>query len=110
MLAQEGTQAERSSADDSQPNHAPKKRGNLAATLDPLLQPRRSAGQPGRPKGVSNYEWTPETDRLLADLCAKRGAATAKRIMGRKIQECRPTKSEEHTSELQSLRHLVCRL
>src|SRR5205814_8123435 len=23
---------------------------------------------------------------------------------------CRPTRSEEHTSELQSLRHLVCRL
>ena len=93
MRAPEETQAERRSADDSQPNHAPKKRGNLAATLDPLLEPRRSAGQPGRPKGVRNYEWTPETDRLLADLCAKRGAATAKRIMGRKIQEGRPTKA-----------------
>lgn len=93
MRAPEETLAERSSADDSQPNHAPKRRGNLAATLDPLLQPRRSAGQPGRPKGVSNYEWTPETDRLLTELCAKRGAATAKRIMGRKIQEGRPTKA-----------------
>ena len=93
MHVQEGTQVERSSADDSQPNHALKKRGNLAATLDPLLEPRRSAGQPGRPKGVRNYEWTPETNRLLADLCAKRGAATAKRIMGRKIQEGRPTKA-----------------
>jgi len=44
-------------------------------------------------QGVRNYEWTPETDTLLADLCAKRGAATAKRIMGRKIQEGRLTKS-----------------
>src|ERR1039457_6941912 len=35
---QQGTQAKRSSmADDIQPDHAPKKRGNLAATLDPLL-------------------------------------------------------------------------
>ena len=93
MHAQEGTQGKRSSADDSQPNHAPKKRGNLAATLDPLLEPRRSAGQPGRPKGVSNYEWTPETDRLLVELCAKRGAAKAKHIVGRKIQEGRPTEA-----------------
>ena len=77
----------------SQPNHAPKKRGDLAATLDPLLEPRRSAGQPGRTRGVSNYEWTPETDRLLAELCAKRGAAKAKHIVGRKIQEGRPTEA-----------------
>jgi hypothetical protein len=41
--------------------------------------------------GVSRYEWTPETDKLLVDLCAKRGAATAKRIIGRKIQEGRET-------------------
>ena len=102
MHVQEGTQVERSSADDSQPNHAPKKRGNLAATLDPLLEPRRSAGQPGRPKGVSNYEWTPETDRLLADLCAKRGAATAKRILGRKIQEGRPTNCAQTGQRAQS--------
>jgi len=93
MHVQEGTQVERSSADDSQPNHAPKKRGNLAATLDPLLEPRRSAGQPGRPKGVRNTNGLPETDKFLADLCAKRGAATAKRIMGRRIQEGRPTKA-----------------
>src|SRR5258705_7848575 len=28
----------------------------------------------------------------------------------KKIEEVRPSRSEEHTSELQSLRHLVCRL
>ena len=79
--------------DDGRPNHAPKKRGNLAATLDPLLEPRYSAAQPGRPKGASNYEWAPETDRLLVDLCEKLGAAKAKRVVGRKIQENRPTEA-----------------
>src|SRR5450759_3443482 len=69
---QEGTRAERSSmADDSQADRSPKKRGNLAATLDPLLEPRVSAGRPGRPKGSGNYEWTPEADGLIMELCAK---------------------------------------
>jgi hypothetical protein len=91
---QEGTPAKRSSmADDSQPDQAPKKRGNLAVTLDPLLEPRLSTGRPGRPKGSGNYEWTPEADSLLMDLCAKWGPAKAKRIMGRKIQECRPAEA-----------------
>ena len=92
MHAPEEGQARLSSGDDNQPNHvSKKKRGNLSATLDPLLAPRRPAGQPGRQVGVSRYEWTPETDKLLVDLCAKRGAATAKRIIGRKIQEGRET-------------------
>ena len=92
MHAPEEGQSRLSSADDNRPNHVPKKkRGNLSATLDPLLAPRRPAGQPGRQVGVSRYEWTPETDKLLVDLCAKRGAATAKRIIGRKIQEGRET-------------------
>ena len=91
---QQGAQAKRSSiASDIQPDHEPKKRGNLAATLDPLLQPRLAAGQPGRPKGASNYEWTPETDSLLVELCAKWGAAKAKRIIGRRIQDCRSTEA-----------------
>jgi hypothetical protein len=78
-------------ADDSTSNHAPKKRGNLAATLDQDLEPRLSPGQPGRRKGTSNYEWTPETDKLLTELCAKCGVAKAKRLVGRRIQEERPT-------------------
>ena len=57
VIDQRGTQTKRNStADDIQPDHAPKKRGNLAATLDPLLEPRLSTGHPGRPKGASNYE------------------------------------------------------
>ena len=90
MQSAEGAQA-RGRSDHSEKNHAPKRRGNLSATLDPLLAPRLPAGQPGRQVGVSRYEWTPETDKLLVDLCAKRGAATAKRIIGRKIQEGRQT-------------------
>ena len=33
--------------------------------------------------------WTPEADGLLIELCTRWGAATAKRVMGRKIQESR---------------------
>lgn len=93
MRAQEGAQSKRSSADECQPDRPPKKRGDLAAKLNPLLKPRLSPGQPGRPKGASNYEWTPETDRLLGDLCSKWGAAKAKNIIGRKLQEGRPTEA-----------------
>jgi len=96
----EGIQARPRSEGDSEPNHTPKKRGNLAATLDPLLEPRRKGGRPGRPKGGSNYEWTPETDKLLADLCAKWGAARAKRIVGRKIREGRPAESATSADSL----------
>jgi hypothetical protein len=91
MHAPEGREITLRTVDGGQANPGLKKRGNLAATLDPLLKPRRGAGRPGRPKGASNYEWTPEADRLLAELCATRGAAKAKRIVGRKIQEGRPT-------------------
>ena len=87
MHAQEGAQGKRGSADDRRPDHAPKKRGDLTATLNPLLEPRLSPGQPGRRRGVSNYEWAPETDRLLVELCAKWGAAKAKHIIGRRLQE-----------------------
>ena len=87
MQAQDGAQGKRGSEDDHRPDHAPKKRGDLTATLNPLLEPRLSPGQPGRRRGVSNYEWTPETDRLLVELCAKWGAAKAKHIIGRRLQE-----------------------
>ena len=74
------------------PKTGSKTRGNLAATLDPLLRPRRSAGPIGRPKGARNYEWTPEIDRLLAELCAERAPA-AKRSVGRAIQQTRASAS-----------------
>ena len=77
-------------ADDSTSSRPSKKRGSLATTLDQELEPRLPPGQPGRPKGTSNYEWTPEIDRLLVELCERSGTAKAKRVVGRKIQEDRP--------------------
>lgn len=77
-------------ADDSTSNRPSKKRGNLAATLDRELEARLPPGQPGRPKGTTNYEWTPETDKLLVELCERSGTTKAKRLVGRRIQEDRP--------------------
>ena len=74
-------------ADDSTSNRPSKKRGNLAATLDQELEARLPPGKPGRPKGTNNYQWTPETDKLLVELCERSGAAKAKRLVGRKILE-----------------------
>ena len=69
-----------------------KARGNLAATLDPLLRPRRSPGSIGRPRGARNYEWTPETDQLLIEMC-KKPVPAAKRAVARALQKGRPTAS-----------------
>ena len=76
-------------ADDSTSNRPSKKRGNLAATLDQELEARLPPGKPGRPKGTNNYQWTPETDKLLVELCERSGAAKAKRLVGRRILEDR---------------------
>ena len=75
--------------DDSTSNRPSKKRGNLAATLDQELEARLPPGKPGRPKGTNNYQWTPETDKLLVELCERSGAAKAKRLVGRRILEDR---------------------
>ena len=66
---------------------ARKKKGSLAAHLDPLLEPRRAPGRPGRPKGAANYKWTPEADRVLTELCERLGPTKAKPIMQRKLAE-----------------------
>lgn len=90
VVEQKGNQvSDGSGAIGREPKREPKKRGSLAATLDPLLNPRLSAGRPGRPKGAGNYEWTPETDKLLMELCVSKGVAAAKRAIGRKMQERR---------------------
>src|ERR1039458_10667463 len=49
---------------------------------------------------------------MSGSLCVKRTFRNAPEttITPGRIQEPTPTRSEEHTSELQSLRHLVCRL
>ena len=63
--------------------------GSLGETLDSTLEPRVSPGRPGRSKGSHNYEWTPETDRILEELCAKYGPAKTKSIMQKKLMEMR---------------------
>lgn len=78
----------RSHANLGPPKAGLKTRGNLAATLDPQLRPRRSAGQIGRPKGSRNFDWTPEIDRLLTELCAEQSPA-AKRIVGKVLVQAR---------------------
>ena len=64
-----------------------KKKGSLAVELDPYLVPRLAPGQPGRPKGSANYEWSPEADNTLIDLCKRLGPTRAKPIMQRKLLE-----------------------
>jgi hypothetical protein len=81
-------------ADATESKQGPKKRGNLAATLDPLLEPRVPIGRCGRPKGTGNYEWTPEIDKLLIESYAKWGAAKAKRVVGLKLQESRAAEAK----------------
>jgi len=84
------SQLVRDEEDDSTSNRPSKKRGNLSETLDRELEARLPPGQPGRPKGTTNYEWTPETDKLLVELCERSGTTKAKRLVGRRIQEDRP--------------------
>jgi len=64
-----------------------KKKGSLAAELDPLLRPRLAPGHPGRPKGSANYKWTPDADRTLVELCKRLGPTRTKPIMQRKLLE-----------------------
>lgn len=68
---------------------ARKRRGNLAQTLDRTLEPRLSPGRPGRPKGCRAYEWTPEIDRVLEELCSKFGPTRAKGVIGKQMLEMR---------------------
>src|SRR5205814_4673735 len=49
----------------------------------------------------------PYTTLFRSDPCAAGGAAP---LLGSGPAQAFPSRSEEHTSELQSLRHLVCRL
>jgi excisionase family DNA binding protein len=68
---------------------ARKPRGNLAETLDRTLEPRLAPFRRGRPNGTSNYEWTPEIDTVLAELCTKFGPAKAKSVVGKQVLEMR---------------------
>jgi hypothetical protein len=66
-----------------------KPRGNLAETLDRTLEPRVAACRRGRPNGAPNYQWTPEIDTLLTELCGKFGPGKAKTVVGKQVVEMR---------------------
>ena len=88
-----------------------KKKGRLGATLDPLLVPRLSPGQTGRPNGAANYDWTAEADSLLIDLCQKWGPTKAKQIMRRKLQEFRIGDSEARPDSIRkAVEHRMAKL
>lgn len=86
MLEQNSTAA----ADKQEPQKLRKKGGNLSQTLDRTLEPRIPQGKPGRPKGIRNYEWTPEMDKLLAELWQKYDPAKAKAVMRKRLLEFCP--------------------
>src|SRR5258705_5335280 len=71
------------------------------STLFPYTTLFRSAGVPLEslprlpPAGVPSVDWPPDERR---------------RVVALRLVAPQPERSEEHTSELQSLRHLVCRL
>src|SRR5262245_64370248 len=52
-----------------------------------------------------------EYPRSIGGRCDQLNRSARQRYLGRHgLHRCGPHRSEEHTSELQSLRHLVCRL
>src|ERR1039458_10786780 len=59
-------------------------------------------------RGIRKVSWAPRPVRDVSRLGARHGQAPARRTDHSEIKAHR--RSEEHTSELQSLRHLVCRL
>ena len=84
-----------------------RKKGNLKATLDRMLEPRVPPGRPGRPKGCGNYQWTPEMDESLKDLCARLGPSTAKRVMQKRLIEMRASKPGDYNPKPDSVRNAV---
>jgi hypothetical protein len=84
-----------------------RKKGDLQATLDLMLEPRVPPGRPGRPKGCGNYQWAPKMDESLKDLCARLGPSTAKRMMQKRLIEMRASKPGEYRPRPDSVRNAV---
>ena len=84
-----------------------KEKGDLKETLDQTLVPRLPLGKPGRPKGCGNYQWTPETDRILVDLYERLGPSTAKGIMQKKLLGERGSGPREFKPRPDSVRNAV---
>jgi hypothetical protein len=107
-LGEENHEPERkSSATDKLLHKLRKKKGDLKGTLDGTLEARLPPGKSGRPEGARNYEWTPETDRILEDLCDRLGPSTAKRIMQKKLLDGRGCDPGEFKPRPDSVRTAV---
>src|SRR5262245_63105701 len=76
------------------------------STLFPYTTLFRS-GQVREPGGERGFE---EAGELLLQLGLEARAHRPHCVDEREARPLEPVRSEEHTSELQSLRHLVCRL
>ena len=85
-------------------NEPPKPR--LAETLDRTLEPRVAPGNPGRPKGAGNYEWTPEMDKVLTELWTKFRTASGglfakvENVMAKRLMELFPHESNPRKDSL----------
>src|SRR3989441_7703299 len=75
--------------------------------------PRPSSAVPAQPRGIEQVIKA-AVDRGASDLHIKAGDVFRARIDGKLValtkHRLTPERSEEHTSELQSLAYLVCRL
>src|SRR5205823_14763491 len=100
--------------------HPPPARGHPYPTRrssDLLVQPLQEAGEAADPaERIVDRELRPGAKVRIAGIGRRRQAAVASIVVGeakpgrvRTEQRCEH-KSEEHTSELQSLAYLVCRL
>src|SRR5258705_3722797 len=79
------------------------------STLFPYTTLFRSRNGSVQRRGAAFAADVPERDAQLLRAVGKKIVQVAARILSAR-QVCGDLRSEEHTSELQSLRHLVCRL
>src|SRR5258705_13411290 len=74
--------------------------------LDRAIERRRKLGEAGRENAIDRRALA----RFVGGLLGVRSGDENERRIGAQALGFRQCRSEEHTSELQSLRHLVCRL
>src|SRR5258705_10000743 len=83
-----------------------KTRGNVRSVIGTSKSRRRNyASRSVNPYVVAPFYW-----RTRCDRCSEPEFSRCSSPRQRPLKNATPTRSEEHTSELQSLRHLVCRL
>src|SRR5207244_6225392 len=85
-----------------------RKKAETAACCDSSLAPGSSKTSPVR--GEHRHAEPPVCRREPTSICRGRRTQTGGRGLGRVRRAGQPPRSEEHTSELQSPDHLVCRL